>query len=141
MVLLLYESKHGHTLKVAKYCLEKFNFTCDLANISDAIILDNYNLVLFFSPTYGDEELPLSMEDFLLTVAIRNKRFIVCELGNYYGYDVYEFGAGRIIRNFLLALDWVEICQMLSLDSLPRIDWESLDMWIEGVNDAVSNYS
>ena len=120
--ICIYYSRHGHAKKVIDFldlpsC--KIESRCH-------IHLDKF--VVIVCPTYGDEELPLPMEDYLLTITDRNQMFAVCELGN--SLNNHVFGAGKIIRKLLIdKLNWQEILRPLFVDSFPVINWESLKIW------------
>lgn len=104
-------------------------FSCDVQAVKDnpKIWAD---VILFICPTYGDEELPHDMEDFLLNLnAAIKKNFVVCEIGNYYGYDDFEFGAKNIIQKYLSSLGWKKFFNGLSLDVIPEIRWKVLNSW------------
>jgi flavodoxin len=130
-VALLYATTFGHTKRV----LTRFRMQIDIPGeafqvpiLSSAI--ESYDSFIFFCPTYGDEELHPDFEKFLVNLSLRNKTYALCELGNYYGYDDLQFGPARIIRPYLAKLGWQEFCPLLSLDSLPKINWPALDEWI-----------
>lgn len=137
-IALLYATKHNHTKKVVDNILVDFQF--DVYNVSncDQSVFHHYDLIIIFCPTYGDEELPLEMEDFIHKLTIINKAFVICELGNYYGYDDYQFGALKILKNQLLSLGWTEAMPGLSLDSLPKIEWDCFYKWCRRLNQYVS---
>ena len=126
--LVLYDTVRGKSRKVAR----RLGF--NMASITDNECLDRYGLVIFVCPTYGDEELPGPMEDFLVSLDIRSKSYAICELGNYYGYEDKTFGAMKIIKHHLELLDWCEVVEPLSLDSMPHIDWTEVDVWKEKIN-------
>lgn len=130
-IQLIYDSPHGKT----KFVSSKFN--CECVSAKNAVIWAD--IVLFLCPTYGDEELPHEMEDFLLSLKIRNKSYVVCELGNYYGYDDFTFGAKKIIEEHLNSLGWDKFYNGISLDSLPKIDWDCFFKWKKGLDHALQN--
>ena len=136
---LLYASEHGKTRKVVAEVLKQLRLApdvFDVKNISGQEVLTQYDLLLFFCPTYGDEELQDDMENFLrhFELDMTGKRFAICELGNYYGYNDFSFGAMRIIREHLLELHGEELCEPLSLDSMPKMSLEHLLRWVELLN-------
>lgn len=105
-------------------------------NVAQNPSLANYQNLIIICPTYGDEELPIVMEDYLLSLdCIKN--FAVCELGNYYGYDDYTFGAARIIRGILLNKGWHEFYPSGSVDTLPKIIWQDLWTWYNNAKSAI----
>lgn len=136
---LLYGSTHGRTRKVVEEILRKIAVQPDVFDVKDrppSSRLSEYEVLLFCTPTYGDEELQDDMEEFLRTfdLDLAGKRFALVELGNYYGYDDYTFGAMSILRRRLTELHGSELCEPLSLDSLPKVNWEHLDRWVDYLN-------
>jgi flavodoxin len=136
---LLYASSHGKTKKVIGEVLTRLKVQPDVFNVKevpDPRPLAAYDLFLFFCPTYGSEELQTDMEDFLarFQLELNGKWFAICELGNYYGYDDYSFGAMRIIRHHLLNQRARELCEPLSLDSFPKVPWDHLFDWVNYLN-------
>jgi flavodoxin len=121
-IITLYASIHGHTKKVAE-CLP------NPIEVRNAAEISGFDLFVFVCPTYGDEELPLLMEDFLLNIKSSPKDFVVCELGNLFGYEDFRFGPRKIISRFLKDRGWNEVFHGLSLDSLPRINWPIFENW------------
>lgn len=137
--LVLYGTNHNSTKRVVEKIKDHLKFTYDIINVKDvddiSIIL-NYELLLFFVPTYGDEELQDDMENFIIKckLDLSEKYFAVCELGNYYGYDDFIFGAMPIIYKSLVALKAKPFLTPLSLDSLPKKDWALLEKWCYKLN-------
>jgi flavodoxin len=129
---IIYDSVHGRTKTVAS------KFAHKVQNVHDAKI--DSDVVLFICPTYGDEELPHDMEDFLLSLAPDSRHYVVCETGNYYGYDDFQFGASKIIEGHLNHLGWKKFYPSYSLDALPTIDWEPFDEWKRGLENALQNH-
>jgi flavodoxin len=141
---LLYATTFGKTRRVVSEVARQLEFAVDIYDVKhvDPPIADSYELLLWFCPTYGDEELQEDMESFLLRFHpdLSTKKFCVCELGNYYGYDNFQFGALRIIRNHLLALRASEICEPLSLDSHPHVPWDHVSDWVKQLNRVVQEH-
>jgi flavodoxin len=140
---LLYGSTHGRTLKVVEAALKSLVIEPEIFNAKyrpEPEKLADCDLFLFFCPTYGDEELQEDMEDFIcrFSLDLSGKYFVICELGNYYGYDDYTFGALAILRRCLLDLRGREFCSHLSLDAMPRVNWGQLDRWVAHVNRSLS---
>ena len=82
--VVLYYSKGGKAKKVAEF------FKLPILNILNALndkYLDRYSNIIIVCPTYGDEELPLEVEDCLLKLKIKNKNYAICELGNFFGNE------------------------------------------------------
>lgn len=119
---IIYSSINGKTSLVASY----FDNSTNIKNNPNI----DCDLLIILCPTYGDEELPLEMEDYLFQMKIiKMKYFVICELGNYYGYDDFTFGAGIILKKYFENLGFKEFLPMLSLDSIPRIDWNNFHKW------------
>src|SRR4051812_31077156 len=66
-------------------------------------LLREYDHIIFIIATYGDQELQDDFEKFLLSLEQpwEEKKFSICELGNYYGYEDFSTGAGKIVESFL----------------------------------------
>lgn len=136
---LLYGSTHGKTRKVVAEVLPRLGIRPDVFDVKDrpgAAELAASEVLLFFCPTYGDEELQADMEEFLagFSLDLSGRHFAICELGNYSGYDNFSLGAMRIIRAHLLRMNGIELCEPLSLDSFPRLHWGHLFDWVERLN-------
>jgi flavodoxin len=140
---ILYASSHGTTRKVVKQVLSRLDHlrpeVFQVRRGMDPSLVLDFDLLLFFCPTYGDEELQEDMEHFLmcLDVDLAGRRFAVCELGAYYGYDDFSFGAMPILRRRLLELNGQELCEPLSLDSLPCLPHEHLERWVSYLNETI----
>lgn len=132
-VQVIYASNHGKTKQVA----DKFTQAENAENCTSL----HGDVVIFLCPTYGDEELPFAMEDFLIKHTNRNKQYVICELGNYYGYDDFQFGARSIIEKILIQRGWLCFYKNLSLDSMPQIDWNVFYKWKEGLDDVLRSKS
>lgn len=144
-VALLYGSTHGRTRKVVEEILRQIAVKPDVIDVKakpDPEKFSGYETLFFCVPTYGDEELQEDMEEFLqtLNLDLAGKSFVIAELGNYYGYDDYSFGAMAILRRRLLELHGTELCQPLSLDSLPKVNWNQLARWVEHLNTKLKSH-
>jgi flavodoxin len=142
---LLYGSSHGKTRKVIAEVLKHLAVKPDVFDVKEGIDLQRlaeYDLLAFFCPTYGDEELQDDFENFLVgfDLDLTGKQFVICELGNYYGYDDFSFGALHIIRRRLLELNGRELCEPLSLDSFPRTHWGHLSDWVNHLNEKLHEH-
>lgn len=134
--LTIYCSLKGHTRTAA----QKLNrFAC--CNIDNNPPIEQHNPILILCPTYGDEELPLPMEDYLQNLTITGKEYGICELGNYYGFDDEQFGALAIIKHELDALQWKNVFPNLSLDSLPKVDWDAFNSWKKEIYELLKDAS
>jgi len=135
-IVILYGSSYGTTKKIVRKVSDKLNIN-SIFNIKNfkKEQLNQYKLLIFFCPTYGDEELQIDMEIFFqsLETSLENKYFLICETGNYYGYDSFELGAKKILLYELEYRQCIQFYKNLSLDTLPRIDWNSLEEWIKGL--------
>lgn len=115
----------------------------DIKSVAKISFFDDYKLILFFASTWGDGELQIDMENFFTSffLDLQGKKYAMCELGNYYGYDDFEFGALRVMRHFLIKTGGEEIIQPLCMDSLPHKDWIGLHRWCSLLNDACRELS
>jgi flavodoxin len=111
---------------IAKIISKKLN--CKIALIEENPCLSNYDIVIIVVSNVGDEELPQLMENYLLTITERNKKYIICELGNYFGYENYQ-GCKNVAIKLLNTLNWQKLSDY-SLDTLPSIDIDGLYNWL-----------
>lgn len=136
---IVYGSKLGSSKRVAKYIAEKTGSLPPISaasfnNINALIDSNSVNALLLIASTWGDGELQDDMES-LLVRSIRLETPVgahLVELGNYYGYDDFEFGALAIMESLAQNLE-LTVWQRLSLDSFPKIDWSTLDRWLSGI--------
>lgn len=139
-VLVVFGSTHNSTKRVVEKLPSYLNFPFDVVNaknLPNRFSVINYELILFFTPTYGDEELQEDMENFLINFArdFKNKKYAICELGNYYGYDDFSYGAMEIIRGEMTMSGAKQFVSPLSMDSLPKKDWDILEKWCCDLNE------
>ncbi len=101
-------------------------------------ILEN-DVILFLVATYGDQELQLDMEEFMLSIQgeMMGRKFLVIEIGNYYGYDDYAFGAGGIMNDLLLKLQAIKAYKGLSMDTTPLHDTRAFEKYVKQLNEKV----
>lgn len=140
--LVLYGSNLGNSRLVASRLPELLQFAVDVIDIStvlDEALLSQYDLLIFLASTWGDGELQVDMENFFVRYQfdLQGKPYAICELGNYYGYDDFEFGALRIMQHHLKLWGGREFLEPFSMDSLPRKDWGGLTRWCDLLNRAV----
>ena len=140
--LILYGSTRGNTRLVATRMPAKLLFDADVLEVNalqDAEVLRQYDLLVFLASTWGDGELQIDMEDFFVRhrVDLSGKHYAICELGNYYGYDDFEFGALRIMQYQLQQWGGHEFVEPFCMDSLPRKDWGGFGRWCNLLNRAV----
>jgi flavodoxin len=138
-VAILYGSKtrSGNTVQAAERLKEVVGdadvYHAD--DVRDASLLRGYSRFIFLTPTVGNEELSEPFE------ALFDQRWIdfsdafytICELGNYYGFELFEYGAAKILHQLIAASGGKEFYHTLSLDTLPVIDWERFNAWAEGL--------
>ena len=139
-VLVLYGSSRRSTQMVVNRLPQYLKFPFDVINVKSQVNLTDlkpYELLLFFVPTYGDGEVQEDMERFMLRLSspLPTKQFCICELGNYYGYDDFAHGAMPILREHLTRLGAKEFAPPVSIDSLPKKDWQNLNRWCSLLNE------
>jgi flavodoxin len=140
--LVIFGSTRGNTRLVATRLPERLHFDVDVLAVNllhDVSMLRQYDLLLFLASTWGDGELQVDMEQFFVRhhINLSGKHYAICELGNYYGYDDFEFGALRIMQNQLQQWGGHEFVEPFCMDSLPRKDWDGLQRWCNLLNRAV----
>lgn len=104
-------------------------------DVHDGATLKRYKRFVFFTPTAGNEELAEAFEALFDQpwVDFSHAQYAVCELGNYYGFELFEYGAAKILHSLVQARGGREFYRTLSLDSLPLIDWQLFTAWAEGL--------
>jgi flavodoxin I len=140
--LVIYGSSRGNTRLVVNRLSEKLDFYIDIAEVStllDPNKIMEYDLLLFFASTWGDGELQIDMENFFIRhlINLNGKPYAICELGNYYGYDDFTFGAAYILKNLLEKWNGYELVESFSMDSFPLKDWNSLARWCNLINNNI----
>lgn len=141
--LVIFGSTWGSTRTVAHRLPTLLTFPLDIIDVKtldDPGAFQRYDLLMFLASTAGDQELQPDMERFLAgePVPLRGKPYAVCELGNYFGYDDFDFGAERIMRHMLAEWGGTEFIEPFCMDSFPRKDWNGLARWCRLVNLKVS---
>lgn len=106
-------------------------FKCDVIAAINNPKIKKYKTIIFVVSNVGDEELCQPMEDFVCNIKTKNKKFLICELGNYFGFEDYA-GCKKIVIKILENLNWEKISD-ISLDSLPKLDLQSLNSWISEI--------
>lgn len=107
--LVIFGSTWGNTRTVAHRLPTLLTFPLDIIDVKTLddqaafLQFQQYDLLMFLASVAGDQELQPDMEHFLAgdPVPLRGKPYAVCELGNYFGYDDFDFGAERIMRDVL----------------------------------------
>lgn len=138
-VLIVYGSTLGNTREAARRLQTLLEFPVELRDVRDlggTELLEQADILIFMASTWGDGELQADMEEFLVgaPLSLPGKPYAICELGNYYGYDDFEFGAQLIIRHHLESAGAIEWVEPFSMDSIPRKDWKGLERWAGMLN-------
>ena len=130
-MVILHNNKTGNNWIVAKKIANLIN--CKTIAISEEKSINIYeeDVIIFILSNTGDEEISQPMEDFLYNLNIKKKKYAVCELINYFGLGNY-CGCKKVLFKFLDNLGWKKLSD-LSLDSVPNIDEEKLNLWIESI--------
>jgi flavodoxin len=137
--LVIYGSTRGNTQTVVSRLPDELKFPVDIVEASgilDTHSIEHYDFLLFFASTWGDGELQVDMENFFVRhrLDLKGKPYVICELGNYYGYDDFSFGALHIMHYFLKQSNGYELVEPFSMDSLPNKDWGSFTRWCGLIN-------
>ena len=119
--------------KIAKLLVDADLYHAD--DIDDPGVLGAYAKLVFLTPTAGNEEVAEPFERLFdrERIDLSHAEYAVCELGNYYGYDLYEYGAAKILHRLIGDRGGRKFHPTLSLDTLPLIDWELFDGWAESL--------
>ena len=143
--LVIYGSTWGNTKTVVGRLPTLLSFSFDVIDVkalNDADVFRKYDLLIFFASTAGDQELQVDMERFLarVTVQLQGKHYVICELGNYFGYADFEFGAEKILHHVLNECGGTEFLEPFAMDAFPRKDWKGLTRWCSLLNQKVMEY-
>ena len=126
-MIVIHNSKKGNNYLIATILAEYFK--CEISPVEENPYLENHDVIIFVISNTGDEELPKTIEDYLYLLNVKNKKYIICELGNYFGFENYN-GCKKVAFKILDALGWEKISD-ISLDSLPNLDLDSLKNWLD----------
>ena len=133
----------GTSAAIAEIMVKELHNGIEVMNVANDFPREKilqYDSLIFVAATYGDQELNDTLEDFVITLDKSHADFnyAVCEIGNYYGYDDFELGAGEIIVSHMNLIGAKSLLPMYSVDSLPRLDKRKLKKWIEQLNIVLS---
>ena len=137
IIIILYASKGRSGRIVAEEIQSKLNISSTLYCLNDTDVRAQdltFDWMFLISPTYGDGELEIAMEKFLVNSSwkgLKNKTFSVCELGLYRGYDLRTMGAGPIMDGYLAEQGLVRKGNILSLDSVPLSSLFLVEKWLK----------
>jgi flavodoxin len=121
----------GNTCKtVASIIANKISAT--ILFVEDCPNLESYSFFVFVFSNRGDEELTEVYENFIVNLQTLDKKYFLCELGNYFGFEYDFFGCKKILEFLLKKLGWQEVLS-ISIDSTPVIDFEKLEGWINEI--------
>ena len=135
--LIVFGSKLGNVRKVACHLAKEIEapnaIAAEVVGDLGKLIEDSHASRLFIvASTWGDGELQDYMEGLFIRstpISVPIDTYII-ELGNYYGYDDFEFGALKIMEVCAAQLG-LGIKSRISVDSLPRIDWDTFGRWVK----------
>ena len=138
-IAVLYGSSRGTTRRIVEGLAAHFHFDYEVYDLRDPLppgALDRHELLLFFAPTYGDDEAQEDVEDFLrgLDADLRGHFFALCCPGSSDGYGYFEPGCARILRACLLERGAQEALDAACLDAMPRLDRKLLERWCQTVD-------
>jgi len=128
-MLILHNNKTGNNALVAKF-LSK-HFKCPCFTVEENPCISKFKIILFIIPNKGDEELPDAMEEYICKIKERNKKYIICELGNYFGLENY-CGCKKVAFKLLDKLEWEKISD-ISIDSLPNLNFSQVEEWVHSL--------
>lgn len=128
-IVVLHNHKPGNNYTVASTIAARLG--CDTLAATDSPSLEKYDVVVFVTANAGDEELPPPMENFLSSITLTGKSYLVVEIGNYFGLNNY-FGCRRVVIGLLDKLGWTFLGD-LAVDSVPQLDEAALAAWVDEV--------
>jgi hypothetical protein len=94
--------------------------------------------LVMVAANHGDAEVPEDIEKFLQRRGSEIDRWVVLEIGNYYGFDDWSYGARERIALYLDSIrKGGEVVPGAGIDTLPHIDWVTLDRWCDTIRSVV----
>lgn len=130
--MIVLTSKGQQSLKAVR-CISEIFKDISVFFIDDLPNLEKFEIIFFVVSNWGDEELTPVFEKYLLSIPKDiKKKYIICELGNYFGFEIANgFGCLKLVREYLInILGWEEIC-VSSIDSFPELDVDDLNKWLK----------
>lgn len=113
----------AHIAQRNGYALTDF-FTQQVAAMPERLII--------LTPNHGDAEVQEDVEKFLVARGHEIQTWVVIEIGNYYGFDDWSFGARERIALYLKKLGkGEEALPGAGIDTLPQTDWKTIDRWCD----------
>jgi flavodoxin len=137
-IAIIYNSlKNKNSKKIAKKIAKKIK-NCIIYTAEDHhyVNLEKFNFLFFIISNTGDEELPCFIEDYFYKLNQKNKKYFICELGNYFGLE-YK-GCKKIAVSILIKLNW-KLLSDVSLDSVPDLDYKNLYNWLKNCKKIIKN--
>ena len=90
--------------------------------------------LVIVTPNHGDAELQEDVEKFLVARGKEIGQWVVLEIGNYYGFDDWSYGARERVALYMKKNGKPEeALPGAGIDTLPQIDWATLDRWCDTV--------
>jgi hypothetical protein len=122
----------SNSAKVAAHIAHRANIpVMDFLSHPELPVPDNLIIV---TSNLGDEEVPEDVERFLVSRGNEFRNWTIVEIGNYYGFDDWNYGAGnRIAMHFRYFKTANQTLIGVGIDSLPLIDFLTLDRWCDEV--------
>jgi flavodoxin len=136
-VLIVYASKGQSGKKIAEEIKSYIDVESVIVCLNEEIIQaqnKSFDWIFLVSPTYGDAEVEIAMENFLVKSnwsVHSGKNYSVCELGLYRGYEQRSMGAGIVIDQYLFEAGLVRRGQILSIDSVPLKSLDLVSKWLK----------
>jgi flavodoxin len=127
--LVIHNHESGNNRIAAEFLANQLK--CEAVSVAKVPCIESYEPIVFVVPNIGDEELPQPMEDYLFHMKTRGKKYYICELGNYFGFENYN-GCKKVAIKLLAKLDWIKISDV-SIDSMPKLDISSLESWSRNI--------
>lgn len=133
---------NGSSAQIVNKITENIPNVFSTYNILDKSININWGSIehiVFIVATYGDQELQDDAENFISGIKhdLKSISYSLCEIGNYYGYDDFKYGSGDIVEKVFQNLGAIQKTKTVSIDTLPKIDWQGVEHWTKLLSNAV----
>lgn len=124
----MYNSKKNKNSNKAVEIIKSELPGCKLITADSYVNLNKFEYVFIISSNIGDEEIPENIENYVMKTKTKNKKYFLCELGNYLGLD-YS-GCGESIKKILKTKNWI-LESEIRLDSYPKLEKKKIKPWIQ----------
>lgn len=143
-VNIIYYSIGVKTKKIADCIIDKSKISSiksyNIMEDRDSIKFNPDEFYIFLCPTYGNSELPLDMEDYILSLRSSKQdiHYCVCETGFYDGKRVHRYDIAMHFTFILSRKNFIRSFKDLYVDVMP-FDQSYLTSWVHDLDAFIEN--